>query len=273
MLNRILAATLITLTFTLINLGGHVHNTGSSLACPDWPLCFGQVMPVMKGGVLIEHGHRLLGALVGILTFVLLIKLWNTKHRKIALWAFVMVLFQGLLGGLTVIYQLPPLISIAHLSLSMAFFCVLIYIHHKLASSSMQKRPDKLVSVTLTALYLQIVLGAIIRHLGLGLACGAGSENSILCAHPLSLDTFLHMSHRFLGVFAGVLIAGMTLKLMKEGFSIILTVLICLLGIQIWLGIAVISTGIQPLPTMLHLSVATLLLGIVWKIRLKQSLL
>lgn len=273
MLNRVLILTTIILTFILINLGGHVHNTGSSLACPDWPLCFGKIMPEMKGGVLIEHSHRLLGSLVGLLTLILAFTSRKTRNGKIARWALVMVVCQGLLGGLTVIFQLPPLISTAHLSLSMAFFCTLIYMHHGLDSSFISRKADNLVKLTLVILYLQIVLGALIRHLSLGIACGVGPDNSILCAYPLSGNTFLHMSHRILGAITGLMIIVVSIKLFKKRFSFSSVMLTSLLGLQIWLGTQVISTGIQPLITMLHLTVATLLLGLVWKIRLKQPLL
>src|SRR5213596_338064 len=58
-------------TFLLILIGGLVHGTGSSLACPDWPTCYGSLMPKMEGGVLVEHSHRLAAGTVVILTLVL----------------------------------------------------------------------------------------------------------------------------------------------------------------------------------------------------------
>ena len=58
-------------TYLLILIGGLVHGTGSSLACPDWPTCYGSLMPKMEGGVLVEHSHRLAAGTVVILTLAL----------------------------------------------------------------------------------------------------------------------------------------------------------------------------------------------------------
>src|SRR5215831_5434727 len=58
-------------TYLLILIGGLVHGTGSSLACPDWPTCYGSLLPKMEGGVAVEHSHRLAAATVVILTLVL----------------------------------------------------------------------------------------------------------------------------------------------------------------------------------------------------------
>src|SRR5438874_7382555 len=93
-------------TYLLILIGGLVHGTGSSLACPDWPTCYGTLMPKMEGGVLVEHSHRLAAGTVMILTLVLTVAMFASKqplHRRLrpfAALAMSLVVVQALLGGI-----------------------------------------------------------------------------------------------------------------------------------------------------------------------------
>jgi len=96
-------------TCVLILLGGLVTNTGAALAVPDWPSTFGYNMVLfpwsrMVGGVLYEHSHRLMGALVGLLTVVLAGALWREggRLRWLGFLAVAAVVSQGVLGGLRV---------------------------------------------------------------------------------------------------------------------------------------------------------------------------
>jgi heme A synthase len=124
-------------TFVLLVIGGMVHATGSSLACPDWPLCYGQFFPAMEGGVLFEHGHRLVALAVSVLTVALAVTVWRrqrgTSVRAGALAAVGLVLFQAALGALTVVWKLPLVVSSGHLATSMAFFSVLVWLSWRLA--------------------------------------------------------------------------------------------------------------------------------------------
>ena len=117
-------------TLVLIFVGGLVTSTGSGLAVPDWPLSFGQVFPPMVGGVLYEHGHRMVAAFVGMLTVTLVVLYTRWEPRRWVRWlargALAAVILQGLLGGLTVLLRLPTAVSVAHACLAQAFLCVMV---------------------------------------------------------------------------------------------------------------------------------------------------
>src|SRR5436309_4095784 len=124
-------------TILLIVAGGLVTSTGSGLSVPDWPTSYGWnlfTFPPSKwvGGILYEHGHRLIASGVGLLTIVLAAWLWLKEPRRWMRWlgaaALATVVAQGVLGGLTVLFFLPAPISIAHAALAEIFFCLTLAI-------------------------------------------------------------------------------------------------------------------------------------------------
>ncbi len=164
-------------TFLLIIAGGLVTSTESGLAVPDWPLSYGMWMPPMVGGIFYEHGHRMIASLVGLITLFLTVWLGFVEKRAWVRWACVaalgMVVLQGILGGLTVLYLLPAPISIFHGCLAQTFFAFTICLAyftsrewHTEATQQVASANDlqKMVWLTMALIYLQLILGATFRH-------------------------------------------------------------------------------------------------------------
>ena len=163
----------------LLVAGAMVTSTGSGLAVPDWPLSFGQVMPPMEGGVFYEHGHRMVATGIGVLTIILAVWLWRKEARswmrKLGWIALGMVIAQGLLGGLTVLLKLPVWTSAAHACLGQSFFLMTVFISLAL-SPGWEAKPLKaatqlplLAPLATLAIFIQLVLGAVMRHMNAGL--------------------------------------------------------------------------------------------------------
>src|SRR5579862_4774580 len=113
-------------TLLLVVAGGLVTSRDAGLSVPDWPLSYGKLMPPMEGGILYEHGHRMVATTVGLLTIVSVIWLFHSERRKWLRWLgvieLVAVIVQGVLGGLTVLLLLPWWISTSHATLAQLFF-------------------------------------------------------------------------------------------------------------------------------------------------------
>jgi protoheme IX farnesyltransferase len=280
LVHRFAVATAIA-TYLLILIGGLVHGTGSSLACPDWPTCYGSLMPKMEGGVLVEHSHRLAAGTVVIMTITLAVLLAlgrtaETRRLRPFGWLAVALVFaQALLGGITVLLRLPTPISTAHTATSLLFFLTVLYIavrSRPVADAGAEARPlapraARLALMTAVAVYFQMVLGGLVRHSGAALAC----TDVPLCrgslwpdAHPTVLVQALH---RLNAVAVGLLVVASSILTFRgakgrpvlRALAVIAPVLV---GVQIWLGLRAVVTFLDLATVESHLAVATALLAI-----------
>ncbi|MEK9136994.1 MAG: COX15/CtaA family protein, partial [Bacteroidota bacterium] len=217
-------------TFCLIIAGGLVTSTDSGLAVPDWPLSYGQLMPPMVGGIFYEHGHRMVATFVGFLTTILAVWLWRSDEPKwvktLGLIALLAVISQGVLGGLTVLFLLPTWISVSHATLAQSFFCLTIVLVMITSPFWRKHSPTEFVGVrrtrvlavaTTSAILLQLVLGALMRHTRSGLAIpdfpltygflfpafdpgeisGINEQRLVLDLPPVTLaQIWIHFAHR-----------------------------------------------------------------------------
>ena len=176
-------------TVLLVLAGSLVTSTDSGLSVPDWPTTYGWNMfsfPPSKwvGGIFYEHGHRLIASSVGFLTIVLAIWLWLAEPRRWLRWlgvaALGTVVAQGVLGGLTVLFFLPAPISTAHAGLAEIFLCLTFSIAlftspgWSAGGTAGTAEDDAVLSriatTTTLLIYIQILIGATMRHMGAGLA-------------------------------------------------------------------------------------------------------
>jgi len=172
-------------TFILIIAGALVTSNDAGLSVPDWPTSFGSLykIPRMVGGVRFEHTHRMIAEFIGLLTIIIAVWTWRSDRRRwmkaLGIGALGTVIAQGVLGGITVLFYLPPLISSAHAALGQTFFCIAVAIalftgQNWVACEPPQVAPDSrrptLLTLTLLSifiLYVQLLLGAMFRHHGM----------------------------------------------------------------------------------------------------------
>ena len=176
-------------TVLLILAGSLVTSTESGLSVPDWPTTYGWNMftfPPSKwvGGIFYEHGHRLIASTVGFLTIILAAWIWKQDQRRwmrrLGVTALGAVIAQGVLGGLTVLFFLPAAISTAHAALAEIFFCLTVSIAlftspRWISGYSSSAGVDdamlrRIATTTTTLIYIQILVGAAMRHTDAGLA-------------------------------------------------------------------------------------------------------
>jgi len=302
-------------TLLLIVAGAMVTSTGSGLAVPDWPTTYGQNMftfPPSKwvGGIFYEHVHRLIASAIGFLTIVLAVWLHKTESRrwlrKLGWTALALVIAQGILGGLTVRFFLPTPISVLHGCTAQTFFCITIAIavftsrswltpHLRIESPGRPAMTHAAIALT-AVVFVQLVLGAIMRHTESGLAIldfplangrivpdvsGPALEQyneTRRMGHFLpevtAAQVVYHMAHRFWAVVVAiVLLATMSMALIRHGniraIRLPALVGIALLCVQIGLGAWTVWSGRHPYVATGHVAVGAATLGVVWLLTLQ----
>ena len=182
-------------TFPLIWVGGMVTTHEAGMAVPDWPNTYGYNLFLypwqswLSGpfDIFIEHGHRLLGSVVGLLTILMAVGLWRGDRRKLVGWlgwvALAAVIVQGALGGARVLLNERTL-AMVHGSFGPAFFCLVVGLMIVTAprwqsaepatTSAATGRLRRLALMTTFLAYAQLLVGANLRHLSLTAAPDAG---------------------------------------------------------------------------------------------------
>jgi heme A synthase len=236
--------------FVLMTLGNVVSATGSGLACPDWPLCHGSVIPPLRADVLIEYSHRLsaLAATVLILatSVVTLRGPAPAGLRRLAWLLPILLVVQIALGAITVRLKLPDLVSTTHLVNALLILGGLIVLAFGLRRPARPpaagaERTRRLARVGLAVLLVQLALGGYVRHAGAGLAC----PDFPLCSGDLLPGGWLasvHWVHRWLGV----LLLGVFVHLAIAGRTTATRLVAALALLQVSLGVATVLLQLAP---------------------------
>ena len=296
------ARLLVAATLLLVAAGGMVTSTNSGLSVPDWPTSYGYSMysfPLSKmvGGIFYEHGHRLIASTVGFLTIGLVAFVWRVDPRKwmrnLSLIGLGAVILQGVLGGLTVLYMLPAPISIGHAGLAQLFFGITVSIALFTSRSWLESAVTPVDDAALRsralgltiAIYIQILLGATMRHIGAGLAI---PDFPLAFGHVIppawTAQIAVHFAHRVWALVVVIwIIANATYmwRRHRERRELVRPAmwLVGLVLVQATLGALVVLTAKQPEVNTLHVATGAIVLGTslvvtlrAFRVRFRESL-
>ncbi len=266
----------------LIVLGALVRAMDAGLACPDWPLCFGDIIPDFQFQVYLEFLHRALAGLIAIACFILNIKLIRNKNIPITIknicWLSLGILCaQIVMGGLTVTLQLDRYVVATHLMLAMFFLISLFWIYFYISKVEKVKNVGTikpLSVVTFFVILIQILIGGLVASHYAALVC----TDFPLC-HGKFIPTFsgiigLQVIHRLWAYLVTVVVLGFSIYILKSSavtkeLKKLSKWLIIFIIIQVIIGICNVIFHTPPLLTISHSLFAVLLLITSWKVLYK----
>jgi cytochrome c oxidase assembly protein subunit 15 len=269
----------------LIAAGALVKSREAGLSVPDWPLSYGSLNPPrwwQIENVRTEHGHRLFAGAIALATVGL--ALWARRREprrrvRAIVWAAVgAVALQAALGGVTVLLFLPPAVSISHAALAELFLCLVVTIAVVtgpgwLAPAEAPRALPTPSGVRALAaalpplVFAQILLGAVVRHLGAGLAIPDFPLvfGGLLPPH-WSLPIAVHFIHRVGAVVILGLVAFLMVRVARRargerGLTGPTLALAALTALQILLGGAIVWSSRAVLPNTAHVVVGASILA------------
>ena len=262
-----------------VTLGGIVRVTNSGDACPDWPLCHGQLIPPLDYHTMLEYSHRLSATVVGVLVLVALYLAWrHYRGSRPALISTsagtVLVIAAAILGGLTVLSELTWWVRLIHLGL--AELVVASMAAAWLSSGAVGNSPSAegversrtkfdrtLMWGTLGGALVMILYGSYIVGVGYGSSCGSWP----MCQGwgiPDGIAFEAHMGHRYLAIILAGLIGAAGYAAWRRGavdgelrWLVVLTV--GFFVVEVLVGAFTVWLGFTAAVKSLHLTVATLM--------------
>jgi heme o synthase len=270
-------------TLALLVVGAQLQVLKSALVCPDWPLCFGEFLPLYMTPAFYESLHRFLAAVVGLLSVGWALERWREFRFKALLPLFLIIL-QSLLGLVTFLYKLPTITTILHLIFSLLFLSSLEGTRQLKFTPGLKLIWDPklkdVVGFFLFFLLLQFILGGILRKSSLLASCEE-SLNFWACwqlQSKIPLAGHLALIHRVLGLIttlSGLFVFGHLFKHLPRWKPLALVGLAAM-GVQLWLGLKMGRSSSREL-IIFHFSLALIsfctLLALIVRLRRGEKML
>jgi protoheme IX farnesyltransferase len=270
---RRLAVVTIAATFVLIAVGGLVRATDSGLGCPDWPRCFGRLVPPAELHAWIEHSHRLVASVVMVLVALLVVAAYRTGQeravRRAAVAALVMVLAQALIGAFVVWWKLRADSVTLHLATALALVALLSYIGFRARYASDRSRRHgqdrgfvRLAGAGAGLLYLQMLVGSTVT----GHLAGLAYPLNVLLPDLGPSVARIQLAHRVLAMVVGALVLAIWVVARRTQRAHPTVTRLAgyaagLVAVQIGLGLANVANRLSALTVVPHLAVGALLWG------------